>query len=178
MTKVHKALSYDAVSILCFGDPSDEQLPSANEDEVVILYGGWSLLELRDCPVVRERDVMWQENWYDEYQWSIEKLPVGIYRIRFPVFNSNRQTFTEQVKLLPSGEEPAPVVLVATAYMAHYLQTGEDRLKCHSTRCSGKTSNNNRVGLNWEVGRLNVTYFADDYRSDDLFMSSLRTTLA
>ncbi len=167
--------SYDAVSILGFGDPSSEPLPDAEEGEIVIRYGGWSLAELRNCPV-RERNVMWEQDWYDKYPWSTEKLPSGIYRLRVPVPNSNRQTFAEQAKSLPSGEEPAPVVLVATALLAHHLQTGEDLLKNDFTRCKEQTTDDHRVVLYWGGGRLYVGYGWDGPRYDYVFVSSLRTS--
>lgn len=171
------SFAYDAVSILGFGAPSIEPLPKPKNGEIVIHYGGWSLTELRDCPVVRERNLMWEQDWYNRYQWSTEKLPAGIYHLRVPVLNSNRQTFAEQVRSLPSGEEPAPATLVATALLVHYLQTGEDLLRKNWTRCKEQTTGGFRAVLDWVDGRLFVDDCWDGYRRFDyLFLSSLRTS--
>ena len=180
LTEAWKAIlpvsSYDAVSILGFGNPSEESLPEAKNGEVLLRYGGWSLQELRDCSGVRERKLMWEQDWYHKYPWSNEKLPSGIYRLRIPVPNSNRRTFAEQQGSLPSGEEPAPVVLVATALLAHRLQTGEDLMKTDYTRCKEQTAGDSRVGLDWGGGRLYVDDRWDGARHDDVWLSSVRTS--
>jgi hypothetical protein len=168
--------AYDAVAILGFGNPGEEPLPDAKSGEVVIRYGGWSLRELYDSPVVRERKLMWEQDWYHKYPWSSEKLPGGIYRLRVPVPNSNWQTFAEQQGSLPSGEEPAPVGLVATALLAHRLQTGEDLLKTDYTRCKEQTADVSRVELDWYDGRLYVDRNWGGLRSDVLWLSSVRTS--
>jgi hypothetical protein len=176
--QLHPSFSYDvdAVAILGFGNPSEESLPDAKSGEMVIRYGGWSLQELRDNPVVRKRKLMWKQDWYHTYPWSTEKLPSGIYRLRIPVPNSNRQTFAEQQSSLPSGEAPAPVVLVATALLAHRVQTGEDLLKNDWTRCKEQTADAVCVVLYWYDGRLFVNDYWHDNRSAYSWLSSVRTS--
>lgn len=155
---------YDAVSILGFGPASDEPLPEQKCGEIVIRYGGWSLQVLRNSAVGKE--LMSQHDWYDKLPWSTENLPAGIYRVRVPVPGSNRKTFVEQEQMLSAGERTASVVLVATALLAHGLQTNEDLLKRDWTRCKEQVADGCRVGLYWNSGQLRVrdiTWDVDRY---------------
>lgn len=169
--------AYDATAIFGFGHPSEEDLPEAKSGEIIIRYGGWSLQELCDCPLVCERNVMWHEqDWYGGYAWSTDTLPSGIYRLRVPVPDSYSKTFDEQKRLLPVNEEPAPVVLVASALLAHRVQTGEDLLKNDWTRCREQAAGGVRVGLGWDEGRLGVGSCWDGVRCGFLWSSSVRTS--
>src|SRR5579863_9461254 len=87
--------TYDAVSILGFGDAVAEPLPQAKEGEIVLRYGGWSLQELRDSAVGQK--LMHVQNWYYMCPWSRERLPAGIYHLRVPVPKSNRKRFAGQI---------------------------------------------------------------------------------
>ena len=165
--------TYDAVNILGFGEAATQALPQAAEDEVVLRYGGWSLQELRDSAIGQR--LMHRQDWYDTYPWSTEKLPSGVYRLRVPVPESSGKTFADQKRMLPNGEQIAPIVLVASGLLVHYLQTGEDLLKKDWTRCREQTADG-RVGLGWHCGRLDVNNDWDDYRDGSLWASSVRTS--
>ena len=171
---LYPSYAYDAVALFGFGEASKEPLPDAKRGEVVIRYGGWSLQELCSNPVVRQKDLMWEQDWYHKYPWSSEKLPPGIYRLRTPVPHSNRKNFAEQEQLLAAGEQTGPVVLVATALLAHRLHTGEDLLKNDWTRCRERDADGDRVGLHFCEGRLHVYYDWGDDRDGDLWLSSVR----
>src|SRR5579863_3402027 len=124
----HPGYAYDAVSMLGFGEPrAVPQPPRAVKGEIAILYGGSSLQALRGSPIGQK--LMHQQEWYDRYPWSSEELPAGVYHLRIPVPESNRKTASEQEQILLEGELMAPVILVASALLAHRLQTGEDLLK-------------------------------------------------
>lgn len=165
---------YDAVALFGFGSASPEPLPEAKSGELIIRYGGWSPQELRDSEIGQR--LMHQQDWYNEYAWSTEKLPPGIYRLRIPVSDSNRKNAAEQERIFPKGEEFAPVVLVESALLAHFLQTGEDLLKTDWTRCKERTDGDSRVELYWRDGRLrvghNVRWVGD--RRGRLWASSVR----
>jgi hypothetical protein len=168
--------AYDAVALFGFGSSGEEPLPDGKSGEIVIRYGGWSLRELCANAVIREKNLMWEQDWYHKYQWSSEKLPAGIYRMRIPVPHSNRKNFAEQEAMLPSGEQFAPIVLVATAMLAHRLQAGENLLKNDWTRCKEQTADGYRVVLYWGEGRLVVDVDWDDRRDGGLWSSSVRTS--
>lgn len=177
------AYAYDAVGLLGFGTPHEEPLPEAKSGEIVIRYGGWSLRELCDNAIVREKNLMLEQDWYHSYEWSSEKLPAGIYRLRIPVPNSNLNTFAEQAHMLSSGEQTAPVVLVATAMLVHRLQTGENLLGKGQTYCKeiirhycfGYGTTRHRVGLGWtDAGLMVFDTFHSGYTS--LWLSSVRTS--
>jgi hypothetical protein len=144
----------DAVALLGFGSQNTEALPAANPGETIIRYGGWSLQELRGNAVAAP--LMHFQNWYDRYAWGSEKLPSGIYILRLPVPGSSRKSFKAQTRLLLPGEEPGPVVLAASALIAHRLSGGKNTLKNGWTRCKERTDAGRGVELIWVVGRLFV----------------------
>lgn len=165
---------YDAVALFGFGEASAEPLPEAKSGELIIRCGGWSPQELRDSEIGQK--FMHQQDWYNKYPWSTEKLPPGIYRLRVPVPNSNCKNAVEQEQMLPLGEQTANVVLVETALLAHRLQTGEDLLKNDWTRCRERSTGGYRVELGWREGRLYVINGWDDFRDGRIWVSSVRTS--
>lgn len=171
-TNIKRGLAYDAVALLGFGDASPEPLPVAESGEVIIRYGGWSLRELRDSDVGKIR--MHDQKWYERHDWSVETLPAGLYCLRLPVPDSFSKTFGQQEKMLSEGETVAPVVLVATALLSHYLQTGEDLLNTDFARCREHVGNNRAV-IDWEDNLLNVGIHSDDDRDYHVWLSSVRT---
>jgi len=179
---ISQGVAYDAVVLLGFGAKSAEPLPEPAPGEIVIRYGswvpqqGWSLQGLRDEPMLRMCNIMWEQDWYNDHAWSNEILPDGIYRLRVPVPGSNRKTFAEQQAMLSPGEQVAPVVLVATALLVHYAETGEDLLKNDCTRCKEQTVDGCRVGLRWDEGRLVVADLWSRSRRLNTWISSLRTS--
>ena len=162
--------SLDAVSLLGFGPKSDGAFPQAESGTIVIRYGGWSLQELRD----RRSDLMYTQDWYNRYSWSTERLPSGIYVLRLPIPGSNRKTFDEQKPLLLPGEEPAPIVLVATAMLAFHLSGGQDPLKGRWMRCKEQPDDGDHVGLDWHGSRLYVNGYWGDDRRDNVWLASAR----
>jgi hypothetical protein len=166
--------AYDTVSILAGLSVRPGTLPQPGPGEIIINYGGWSLQELRDMFI--GRSLMHQEDWHNEYPGSTEMLPPGTYRLHIPVSDSNRKTFAEQEAMLPSGEQTAPVVLVATAILTHCLQTGQDLLENGFTRCREQTAEDGHVALYWKERRLFVGDFLDTVRDDCGWVSSVRTS--
>jgi hypothetical protein len=174
MNATETGFAYDAVALFGFGELTTEPLPQPSPGEIVIRYSGWSLQELRDSEIGRK--FLHEQDWYNKYPWSTEKLPSCIYRLRVPVRDSNNKTFGEQERLLPQGEQVAPVVLVASALLSHHLQTKEDLLKNDWTRCKEQDADGDRVGLGWRGGRLGVGNFWDGVRVDYVRLSSVRTS--
>lgn len=169
------AFSYDAVTLLGFGKPTTEALPEATKaGEIVLRYGGWSLQDLRGSKIVCQKNILWGQDWYDRYPWSAEKLPSGLYALRLPVPDSNRKTFDEQKALLLPGEEPAPVVLGASALLAHLLSTGEHLLQGHWLRCKERADASDCVELRWDVGRLSVLSYWDGNPDGLVWLASAR----
>ena len=164
--------TYDAVSILGFGDPSAEALPQAGE--IILRYGGWSLQELRDSAIGKK--LMHRQDWYSKFPWGSEKLPPGTYRLRLPIPDSNRKSFAEQEQMLSEGEQIAPVVLVASALLAHQVQADSDLLRGNWTRCREQTTAGDCVALGWGVHWLYVRKEWGHIRSDCVWSSSVRTS--
>ena len=165
---------YDAAPILGLGEASSEPLPDPAPGEVVIRVGAWSLQDLRTCETVVRHNLMWDQDWYNEYPFSREKLTPGVYRVRLPIPDSNRKNFAEQKKLLLSGEDVAPVALAAVALLCHLKQAGQDLLNNDWARCADALPDEFRVGLCVYEGRVYVNCCWDDGRRDDVWLAGCR----
>lgn len=165
---------YDAAPILGLGKASSDPLPDPAPGEVLIRVGAWSLQDLRTCETVVRHNLMWDQDWYNEYPFPREKLTPGVYRVRLPIPDSNRKTFAEQQKLLLSGEEVAPVALVAATLLCHLKQAGNDLLNDDWTRCSETLPDEDRVVLLVSEGRVLVYYCWDDNRYDFVWLAGCR----
>ena len=167
--------SFDAAALLNIGTPSTDPLPVPVPGEVTLrIPNGLTFQALRKSPVGQK--LMHDQDWYNEYPWSQEALPAGIYRLRIPVPDSNWKTASEQDALLPAGETSAPVVLVATALLCIALQEAPDPLPNGWTRCLERAVDGCRVVLAWDDGRLGVDDGWDDHRSAGVWPSSVRTS--
>lgn len=139
--------AYDATALLGFGPASKEPLPKAKRGEIIFTYDGWTLPELCDSVVGRER--MDQESRYEEQPWSNQRLPAGIYRLHIPTSDQTRN-------------ESGPVVLVATALIVHCHKWREELLKGDWIRCRERMQYSDPwadddVALNWRGdGRLQI----------------------
>lgn len=165
---------YDAIAILGLGEASSDPLPDPAPGEVVIRVGAWSLKDLRTNEMVVRSNLMWDDTWYDKYDWSGTKLIPGVYRVRLPIPDSNSKNFAEQQKLLISGEEVAPVALAATALLCHLKQAGKDLLDDDWTRCAEALPGERRVALTVYEGRVVVGSDWDDLRYDVLWLAGCR----
>jgi hypothetical protein len=168
-SEVRRGHAYDAVALLKFG-PESQALPDAGPGEVIIRYGGWSLKELRD----KCHCLMHPQDWHEKYAWGCEQLPSGLYVLRLPIPDSNRKTFDEQTKLLLPGEEPAHIILAATALLSHRVVAKEDLMKGNWTRCGQQTARGGHAGLDWVGGRLYVDCYWGDDRGGNGWLSSAR----
>jgi hypothetical protein len=155
---------FDAVSLLGLGPAYDGPMPEVAPGEIAIRMPEVSLRELRDNPVAQP--LLWKQDWYDKYPWAAEKLPCGIYVLRLPVPQSNHKTFDQQSRLLLPGEEPANIVLAATAMLSIRLTDGNDSLSGQWFRCKEQTSDGLRVGLEWLSGQLDVGSDWNNERAD------------
>ncbi len=155
--------SYDAVSILDFGSPSESSLPEARENEIVIRYGGWSIADLGSCSFVRGHHLFTEDvEWYDRCcSWGGGVQP-GVYRLFFTPRSSERS----------SCQSSTPAILAATALIAHFLQTGEYLLQGGMLQAQEVDGAYGPVILFWEKGelRLNPNRFIHHY--DDVWLSS------
>lgn len=165
---------YDAAPILGLGEASSEPLPDPAPGEVVVRVGAWSLQDLRTCETVVRHNLMWDQDWYNEYPFSREKLTPGVYRVRLPIPDSNRKNFAEQKKLLRDGEQVAPAALVAVALLCHLKQAGKDLLDNDWTRCAEALPDERRVALDVGGGRVRVDFYWDDHRRGDLWLAGSR----
>jgi hypothetical protein len=166
---------YDAAPILGLGEASREPLPDPSPGEVIVRVGAWSLQDLRTCETVVRHRLMWCEDWYDVYPFSCEKLTPGAYRVRMPIPDSNHKYFTEQCKLLLSGEEAAPAALVAVTLLCSLKQAGKDPLQSGWTRCAEPLlPGEDRVALYVNKSCVHVRYYWHNHRGDSVWLVGCR----
>jgi len=174
-----KGLRYDAAPILGLGEASSNPLPDPAPGDVVIRVGAWSLDDLRVCEhVVRQRligDEDWEEDLPKLFPWFSAKLTPGVYRLRVPVPDSNRKTFSEQCQLLLPGEEVAPTTIVATTLIVHLMVAGQSlpNLPCGDVcRCAEPFKHDSRVGLYVTKNDVDIHHWWDDDRCDDIWLAA------
>lgn len=168
-TRFEEGFAYDAMKIFGF-DRRERLLPVPEPGEIVICYGGWSLQHLAQIDASKE--LMYPTNWYYRYGWSERQYNAFCYRLRIPVKGSNCKTFTEQEKLLSEGEKVAPAVLVASALLCHYLQTGEQLLGSNDIRCKERLDTGDHIKLSWGGRQLFLNSSPAEDCSDELWVAS------
>ena len=179
MTDANKGIVYDAAAtgrILGLPTGWDRQtLPSAEDREIVVYYGGWDLRTLKNS-VAGEKYMLREQDWYDAMEWKAEP---GYYRLLLPVPESNRKTWEEQCAHLRTIDEawrPAPVTVAATALLLHLAQTRNDMLKGDWCRCADLLidAETTRAGLKLRTGRVSVSVYWDDDPPSKLWLAAAR----
>jgi len=168
------SFAYDAVDILGFGQKDARPLPRPAFGEIVIRVGDWSLQDLRES--VAGKRFMNQEYWYEQYPFCSAKLTPGIYCMRLPVPESNRNmSFVQQGRLLTSNENVAPVTLAASVLLVHLKVTGSSLLNktCHC-RCAELLLNSGRVTIGASGSRVKIDVDWDDLCNDCLWLAAAR----
>ncbi len=131
-------LSYDVMAISrILGIPAKckDPIPKPAEGEIIVYYGGWTLQELLLSPAGQKRMKPFWHGW--EFFAQFPKAESGYYRLLLPVPHSEA-TLTDQLRLLISMGPSwvmAPINVVATAVLAHLVETDEFLLKGHRYRC-------------------------------------------
>lgn len=164
-TAVNRILS---LPVKC-GDP----VPEALDGEVVIFHGGWDLKTLRVSAAGKKR--MWQnQDHYEKYGWKAEP---GYYRLLLPVPNSNRKSWSDQLRHLASIADAwlaAPICVAATALLVHLTETGNDLLRNDWCRCTEPLPDGLHAALTVLGGRVFVGDDWDGHPGDLLWLSAAR----
>jgi hypothetical protein len=168
--------SFDVSTVLGIGPPCSDPLPAPERVNEIVLRipDGLTLIGLRDSAIGQK--LMHRQDWYEQYEWCRQALPAGIYRLRIPVPGSYGKSFAEQQAVLPVGEQPAPVVLVAAAMLCMEKSGQPDPLRGTWTRCAESAAPGGRAALAWVVGRLYVVDGWGEGRYGSVGSSSLRTS--
>lgn len=133
--------AFDAVTLFRLGSKTGETLPAAQNNEVVVLYGGWSLNELMQTDVGKKYVQFVQEDSSNE-SWANEKLAPGIYHVK--------------------KGQPVPAVILASTLLAYQLEKGEMHFysdksplarMVDDTHCENGPSAG-YIGLYWSEGKL------------------------
>lgn len=135
--------AFDAVELFQLGSKTVEALPTAQDDEVIVRYGGWSLNELMETDAGKKY-VQFVQNDSSQEPWSDEKLAPGIYHFK--------------------KDLSVPVVIFASALLAYQVENGElhfDSDKSTLTTMVDDTHCKNGpsegyVGLYWSEGKLAI----------------------
>ncbi len=166
---------FDVASTLGVGTPSADPLPAAEPGIILLrVSAGLSLRALRRSKEVSRWE--WIRQTCKTFPWHRKALTAGMYRLRLPVIGSNRKSLTEQLAMLPSGEELAPVTLVAAALACMRLK----RIPCPLNEgCWVRCAECWSEGWPFSVGWLSGEIWFDDayseyYGGDDVWVSSFK----
>ena len=150
-------VSYDAATVgrtLGFSCECSEPVPKANDGEIVVYYGGWSLGDLVGTGKVVNHLSSERETW---------KAEPGYYRVLLPVPDSNRKTWSQQAGDEDSmlvrqydGWQPIPTPVGATALAVYLGISGEDLLKGNFARCDEALPDDRHAALCVDEGRVGV----------------------
>ncbi len=167
----HPRQVYDATALLGFGEQAREPIIVGEPDEVVIRYGGWSLMELFHSST--GGDLIHEQDWWKHYLWANHKIPAGIYAMRLPIPESNHKQYRDQTHLLHGQERTVPIVLGASALIAQHLKGGENHLKHYWTRCKERSALGH-AALSWYGNGLDISDHGDACFRKQVWMSSYR----
>jgi hypothetical protein len=145
---------------------SNEPVPDARDGEIVVYYGGWNLLQLRNSPA-GQKSMRLRVDLYGA------KPEPGYYRLLLPVPNTNDMTWHQQLSYLASinpAWQPASVVIAITAVLTHLTATGNDLLNGDFCRCAERTDNH-RATLAIH-GRVGIIGSLDDGHSECLWLAA------
>ena len=125
---------------------------------------GISLVALRDLSLVRQKKLVYCQDWYEPYDWARREDAPQERNLRIPVEGSFNKTFPDQKKLLLPEEEVPSTHSVATFLVINALATGKRLLPDCYVRCIDKDLVGDRVC----VGRFCAAgVFVDLYWSDE-----------
>ncbi len=169
-------VSYDATTVgrtLGLSCECNDPAPKANDGEIVVYYGGWSLGELVGTDKVVNHLSDERNSW---------KAEAGYYHVLLPVPDSNRKTWSQQAGDEESsmlarqydGWQAIPTPIGATALAVHLGVSGEDLLKGDFARCAEALPDDNHAALCVSEGRVLVYNYWDDYSNDLVFLGAAR----
>ena len=106
---------------------------------------GISLVTLRDLSLVRQKKLVYRQDWYESYDWAKRVDAPQERTLRIPVEGSFSKTFPDQEKLLFPEEEVPSTRSVATFLVINALATGKCLLPDCYVCCIDKDSDGRRV---------------------------------
>jgi len=136
---------------------------------------GMPLVVLRNLPVVRQKKLVYAQDWYDRYDWAKREDAPQERTLRIPVEGSFNMTFPNQEKLLTADEEVASTRSVAMLLVINALSTGKRLLPDCYVRCIDKDSDGRRVCVgDFDADGLSVCYDWDDCCAPDIGVAAAR----
>ncbi|OGJ63988.1 hypothetical protein A3E47_02685 [Candidatus Peribacteria bacterium RIFCSPHIGHO2_12_FULL_54_10] len=111
-----------------------------------------SLVTLRDLSLVRQKKLVYRQDWYEPYDWAKREDAPQERNLRIPVEGSFNKTFPDQEKLLLPEEEVPSTRSVATFLVINALATGKRLLSDCYVRCIDKGSDGVRVCVGYFDG--------------------------
>lgn len=118
---------------------------------------GIPLVTLRNLPLVRQKKLVYFQDWYDQYDWAKREDAPQERTLRIPVEGSFNKAFADQEKLLTTDEEVASTRSVATLLVINALLTGTHLLPDRYVRCIDKGSDGSLICVgDLDAGGLRV----------------------
>jgi hypothetical protein len=122
-------------------------------------YSGKSLAEIKK----ENPKLFYDQNWYEKYDWFIEKLEPAKYEIKLEP-ELNNLTYQEQKAKLEEGFDFIHPAILAEFLIEHYKKTGKKLMENWYSRCSVVYSNGNYVHVgDFDSKGLNVDHYYEGY---------------
>ena len=136
---------------------------------------GIPLVVLRNLPVVRQKKLIYVQDWYDGYDWANREDAPQERLLRIPVKDSFNLTFPDQEKLLTSDEEVASTRSVAMFLVINALSTGKRLLPDRYVNCINRGLGGSRVSVGrFDALGLNIDCNWDNFRHPGLGVAATR----
>jgi hypothetical protein len=153
---------------------AESVLEACKNTHILVAVFPMALLDIRGA--CKDQSLFYNQDWYNKQAFAKEKGEVGWQLIRkTPIDDSTSKTWDEQNKLLGKDDEVPTVRAVVYTMIGHYKAIGERLFEKIWVRCSDLDSVGHRVLVGYfDAEGLNVSYYWDAYRYDNLGLASAR----
>ncbi len=151
---------------------SGEVLEQCQDTHILVPMPALSIMEIRALIPV---EIFWDQDWYTDQDFAKEKCRAGWRLIRKTIVpDSAGKNYDEQRAQLGDDEEVPPACELVYAVALYRLASNEELFSNIWARTSALSSHGDRVDVSFCFGRLDVSYWLDGLRSDNLALASSR----
>lgn len=157
---------------------SDSVLRECKDSHVLFPSFPLSILETRE-KAPNKLFYSYSDAWYNGHSFAHSERPEVRWHLirkeRVPC--SNSKTYSQQLAMLSDKEENPPAVVLVQLMVIYQMMTGTKLFiweKSDGVRSSSLSSGGNRVGVDFDGGRLNVNFWDDDGCNSGLGLASSR----
>lgn len=157
---------------------SEDELNEVRDTYLLVAGHPLSITEIRaKAPRNPKTFDRYEDGWYNNQRFATEERVNPCWQLirKSLVANSTSKTWKEQQKLILPHEEVPRACDLVYAVVLYYLVTGERLFPSIYARCMDIDSDGCRVDVGcFDADGLSVSHYWDDYRFDDIGLSSAR----